>query len=216
MCMDLSGLCNPDSYLDENALTKHKPTIFIKGRRLYLRPIFRDDIQLFLRWTNDPDLRCLYLNRKTPIDESEGCGWVTEIHKRGDNVTLVICLNDERPIGLIALERLDWTNRVASTALVIGEKDLWGKGYGSEAKLLLLHYAFDTLNLRKIYATVYDFNERSKAYNKKCGYKVEGVQKQAIFQDGRYHDRILLAVFREDWFRVWTRFQKCGEIEANP
>ena len=202
----------PHLQLDENALAKQKRTIFIKGRRLYLRPVFRDDTQLFLRWANDPDLRSLYLNRKTPIDETEGCEWVMGLHKRSDNITLLICLNDGRPIGLIALERLDWNNRVATTAMVIGEKELWNKGYGSEAKLLLLHYAFDTLNLRKIYATVYDFNERSKAYNKKCGYKVEGVQKEAIFQDGRYHDRILLAVFRKDWLPIWTRFQKRGKI----
>ncbi len=83
-----------------------------------------------------------------------------------------------------------------------------GQGYGTEAKMLLLDYAFNTLNLRKVCSTVLAFNGRSQRYNEKCGYVVEGVQKAQVFRDGSYHDLILMAVFRDDWLPVWREYQK--------
>jgi RimJ/RimL family protein N-acetyltransferase len=90
---------------------------------------------------------------------------------------------------------------------MIGEKEYWGKGYGTEAKMLLLHYAFDTLNLRKICSSVISFNERSHKYSLKCGYKEEGRRKAQLFRDGKYWDEIQLAVFRKDWLLLWKKFQ---------
>jgi hypothetical protein len=53
---------------------------------------------------------------------------------------------------------------------------------------------------------------RTLLANKKCGYKVEGVQRQHVFKNGEYHDRILLAVFREEWLPIWKRFLKTGKV----
>ena len=74
--------------------------------------------------------------------------------------------------------------------------------------MLLLNYAFNTLNLRKIVSRVVSFNRRSKAYSEKCGYKVEGVLKKDIFKDGEYHDLICMAVFKDDWLPLWEKFRK--------
>jgi RimJ/RimL family protein N-acetyltransferase len=84
-------------------------------------------------------------------------------------VALVVCLNTGRAIGMTGIHRIDWKNRVGATESIIGEKQFWGKGYGTEAKMVLLHYALEPLNVRKICGTIYGFNERSQAYNRKCG-----------------------------------------------
>jgi RimJ/RimL family protein N-acetyltransferase len=193
-------------------MKKQNEVLFLKGKRLYLRPVLCGDLPLFLKWTNDPDVRWLYLKRCFPVDETEGGKWVADLHKRTDAVTLVICLNSGRAIGMMGIHSIDWKNRVGTSENVIGERQFWGKGYGTEAKMLLLHYAFNTLNLRKICGTIYGFNKRSQAYNKKCGYKVEGVQRQQVFTNGEYHDRILVGVFREEWLPIWKRFLKTGGV----
>jgi RimJ/RimL family protein N-acetyltransferase len=79
---------------------------------------------------------------------------------------------------------------------MIGEKEYWGKGYGTEAKMLLLDYAFNVLNLRKITSGVIAFNERSYNYSMRCGYKREGILKSHIYRDGKYWDVYQLAVFK--------------------
>lgn len=187
-------------------------SIFLRGHRLYLRTVRRDDLPLLLKWTNDPDLRDMYLRRHFPVDEIEAGEWIAHLHKRTDGVSLVICLNDGRPIGIIGVHSIDWKNRLGESETVIGEKEFWSNGYATEAKMILLHYAFDTLNLRKMHGAIYAFNKGSLAYNQKCGYQVEGVQRRHIFKNGEYHDRIVVAVFREDWLPIWERFQKTGRV----
>ncbi len=112
----------------------------------------------------------------------------------------------------MGIHRINWKDRTATTGAVIGEKAYWGKGYGSEAKKLLLDYAFNELNLRKICSGALAFNGRSQAYSKKCGYEVEGVLKQHIFKNGEYHDLVQLAVFKEQWLPLWKKFRKRGRM----
>jgi len=196
----------------ETAVKKPDHIVFLRGKRLYLRPVLLEDLPLFLKWVNDPDLRLLYMARASPIDEAEANEWLAHLHKRTDTISFVICTDEGRAIGLIGLHGIDWKSRVSSTENVIGEKEFWGKGYATEAKIVLLHYAFDTLNIHKIWGGIYSFNKASQAYNKKCGYKIEGVQRHQLFANGKYHDKILVAVFREDWLPVWKRFLKEGKV----
>jgi RimJ/RimL family protein N-acetyltransferase len=193
-------------------MDKHDDMMFLRGQRLYLRTVGREDIPLLLKCTNDPELRGLYLRRSFPVNEIEAAEWVAQLHRRTDAVSFVICLNNGQAIGMIGIYNIDWKNRLAETEIVIGEKQLWNQGYGSEAKMILLHYAFETLNLRKVHGAINAFNKSSQAYNQKCGYKVEGVQRLHVFRNGEYHDRILVAVFRDDWLPLWQKFQETGKV----
>lgn len=186
-------------------------TVFLRGRNVNLRPIEKEDVPLITRWVNDPDVRHL-VNHWLPSNKEEEAKWVDNLEKKKDtDIVLLIELADGRPIGLMGLHRINWRDRVATTGALIGEKDCWGRKLGSEAKMLLLHHAFRTMNLRKICSSVIAFNERSRRYSLRCGYKEEGVQKEHIFRDGKYWDMILLAVFQEDFDPIWERYQK-GEF----
>jgi RimJ/RimL family protein N-acetyltransferase len=110
------------------------------------------------------------------------------------------------PIGTMGIHGIDYRHGIATTGALIGEPEYWGKGYGSEAKMLLLEYAFNTLNLRKINSEVIAYNERSTQYSLKCGYKIEGRRRLEHFAKGEYWDVIQLAVFREDWQPLWEAF----------
>lgn len=103
---------------------------------------------------------------------------------------------------------INWQNRTAVTGAVIGEKNYWGKGYGTEAKMILLDYAFNTLNLRKITSSVKAFNKRSLAYSLHCGYVIEGRLRDQHFVGGRYWDDIILGLFKEQWLPHWQKFCK--------
>lgn len=179
------------------------PIEFLRGKRLYLRPIEEDDLPRCQRWINAPDVRRFLLSAR-PIDlEGERAWWRS--HDRSlqpKSIKLAIVLRDgHRHIGIVGLESIDWINRQGETGCLIGETDCWDQGYGSEAKELLLEYAFQTLNLNRINSHTLAFNERSAAYLRKTGYVEEGRARKAYFREGKYHDSILFGILREDWLK---------------
>jgi RimJ/RimL family protein N-acetyltransferase len=187
--------------------------VFLRGRRLYLRPPTKDDIPYCLRWMNDQEVN-QYLAAFLPFMEADELEWLERVHKNKerDLVFVIVDAKTKKPIGLMGIHEISWKDRRASTGAMIGEKSYWGNGYGTEAKMVLLNYAFNTLNLRKITSRVFAFNKRSKAYSEKCGYKVEAVLKQEVFKNGRYHDLIMMAVFKNGWMPLWEKFCKTGKI----
>lgn len=185
------------------------PVVFLKGKRIYLRPPTKADIPYFLRWFNDPEVR-QYLGLYLPMTEAEENNWIDELYKNQsrDIVLTIVDIKTDKPIGNMSIHEINSKNGTATTGATIGEKAFWNKGYGTEAKMLLLNYVFNSLNLRKVCSRVFDFNHRSLAYSKKCGYKIEGVLKKHNFKNGRYVDLVLMAVFREKWIPLWEKFRK--------
>jgi RimJ/RimL family protein N-acetyltransferase len=110
----------------------------------------------------------------------------------------------------MSIFRINWIDRTATTGAMIGNKKYWNNGYGTEAKMLLLKYAFETLGLRKIHSLAFAYNERSVNYSLKCGYKIIGRQKDEKFKFGKYHDVIMLEVFQDQWraaYDIWSKTQ---------
>ena len=101
---------------------------------------------------------------------------------------------------LIAVQHnIDWKNRKAVQGIFIGEKEYWGRGYGSDAIRALLGFAFREMNLHRVYLSVYDYNERAIRCYEKCGFRHEGRLRKARFSDGRYHDELMMGILREEF-----------------
>ncbi len=186
---------------------KAKPIVFLRGKRVVLRPILREDISLILRWINDPEVT-QYLKTYLPKMEANENEWINNLHKETDHNIMLMIVVEEKPIGIMGFNNIDWKDRIAITGAFIGEKEYWGKGYGTDAKMVLLDYAFNILNLRKICSSVICFNERSHAYLVKCGYVQEGTLAQQVYFQGRYWDEIIMAVFKENFMKLWEEYQK--------
>ena len=187
--------------------------VFLRGRKVILRPLDKEtDLEACQRWINDPEVR-QYLKRFLPTSKQTESEWLDSLGKKTDDIVLAIETLDGKFIGTMGLHKIDWKDRTAITGALIGDKTYWGKGYGTDAKMVLLDYAFNQLGLRKICSSVLPFNKRSLRYNLHCGYKVEGIQKKQIFRDGKYRDKLLLAVFQEDWLPIWEKYRRTGKIK---
>lgn len=186
-----------------------KEVVFLSGKIANLRPYNKErDLQNCQRWINDPELR-LYIKNTRPISlklEEEVLDKKSSETKTG--IFLIIETKGGKPVGVMSLEKINWTDRTATTGAFIGEKEYWGNGYGTDAKMILLDYAFNTLNLRKINSSAKTFNKRSLAYNMKCGYKIEGVSKKQHYCNGKYIDAIMIAVFKKDFLPIWRKYSK--------
>ena len=82
---------------------------------------------------------------------------------------------------------------------MIGNKDYWNKGYGTEAMTLLLKHGFETLNLNRIMLRVYDFNARAQRCYEKAGFVTEGQLRDALYVEGDYRDVLIMSVLRKEW-----------------
>jgi len=181
--------------------------VFLKGKKTVLRPISEHDIPLFLRWFNDPDVRP-YLMTIFPVTEGKERDWIENMNKKSETEVVLMIEAKGVPIGTMGIHAIDWRSGVGTTGAAIGEKQYWDKGYGTDAKMALLDYAFNTLNLRKIMTRVKAFNKRSIAYSLHCGYKVEGRLKEQVFAHGCYWDEVILGLFKKDWLPYWEKYVK--------
>ena len=176
----------------------------IYGKGLRLRAIEREDVPRFLRWFNDPEVRW-YLTMYRPLSQAEEERWVESLLSRRDDIVLAIEVREGDNwvhIGNIGLHKIDWKNRVAKLGIVIGERDYWGRGYGTEAIRTMLRYAFLELGLNRVELEVYDFNERAIRCYEKAGFVREGVRRQALYREGRFHDVILMGILQEEFMEV--------------
>jgi len=53
------------------------------------------------------------------------------------------------------------------------------------------------MNLHRVQLEVYDFNPRAMRCYEKCGFQVEGRQREALFRNGSYHDILIMGILRE-------------------
>jgi RimJ/RimL family protein N-acetyltransferase len=189
----------------------NREPIFLKGRMVNLRPFRRADIPTLTRWINNPEVR-QFLLTMLPQTEKQEEEWFNKLGSDDKNIVLAIETKDGILIGSMGIHRIDWKDRVAGTGALIGEREYWNKGYGTDAKMILLDYAFNTLNLHKICSSVYAFNKRSLHYSLHCGYKIEGRRRKHIFKRGRYWDLIELGLFKEEWLPIWRRYKKTGKV----
>jgi len=182
--------------------------VFRTGKRIYLRPLSREDVPNLTVWINNPEVHQFLTVRKPMLLEQEQA-WFDGLKDKDNQVIFAIVLKeDDQFIGVMGLHNIDNVNGTAVTGSFIGLKEHWSKGYGTEAKMLVLDFAFNALNLRKICSVVFGFNGRSKRALEKSGYKVEGIRKKQVFKAGKYCDEFQLAVFKKDFLPLWRKFKK--------
>lgn len=121
-------------------------------------------------------------------------------HERPNSVHLMIhTVADDQVIGFIGLAGIDWVHGSAWVGIGIGDPAFWGKGYGTEAMQLLLHYAFDELNLFRVNLVVFEYNERAMRSYIKSGFVVEGRARNMFMREGRRWDFIYMGILRDEW-----------------
>jgi RimJ/RimL family protein N-acetyltransferase len=174
----------------------------IKGEKVALIPIKRENIDHYLKWLNDPEITQYLISAFLPLTRDQEEAWFDNRKNRENSIIFsIIVLQDngqEVLIGNCGIE-IDWKNRVGECGIVIGEKDYHGKGYGTKAMELLIQYVFDRLNLHRVQLRTFDFNIRAYKSYKKIGFFEEGRLRNAIFENGTYHDVICMGLLRKEW-----------------
>lgn len=184
------------------------------GKRVCLRPIEREDLEKFVRFFADPEVRS-HLDMVLGLSNAQEIAWFEEQLRQPPleqpfAVDLVQGTERPRLIGGAGLRAFDWRNRSAELGLVIGDKAMWGQGFGTEITRLLLRHAFFTLNLHRVWLRVFVDHVRAQKVYEKVGFVVEGRQRDGDFRNGRYRDVLVCSLLAREWR------QRVGEPDPPP
>ena len=113
-------------------------------------------------------------------------------------------LSEDQLIGFLGLFNPAWAHGDCWVSIGLGEREAWGKGYGTDAMRIALRYAFAELNLHRVTLGVFEYNPRAIRSYEKAGFKHEGRERQVIHRDGQRCDALVMGILHEDWARMQT------------
>lgn len=166
-----------------------------------LRELAREDVPLVNRWRQDRDLVDGLGAAARYISEEVDHAWFDEyLRRRGTDVRCAVLVDGEpEPVGLVSLTGIDSVHRRAELHLLIGRRDLHGRGIGTEATRLMLKHGFGDLNLHRIFLSVLAHNVAAIRVYEKAGFVREGVAREAAYKRGRYDDMVQMAMLDREF-----------------
>jgi RimJ/RimL family protein N-acetyltransferase len=173
----------------------------IKGEKVILRALKREDLQL--QWAFNNDLEIEVLGGGDPPEpqslERLEAEFDASTQKGGRDGTSFAIEADGKYIGGCGLFHFDQIAHTCEMGIGIGDRAYWGHGYGRDAIRVLLDYAFRLRNLHKVWLTVNSDNERAIRSYERCGFVEEGRLRKHVWNNGRYIDLVYMGVLREEW-----------------
>jgi RimJ/RimL family protein N-acetyltransferase len=110
-------------------------------------------------------------------------------------------LAEDKLIGFIVLW-LDLIHAEVWVGIGIGERDYWGKGYGTEAMKLGVQYAFMELGAQRVSLGLFEYNLRALKSYEKVGFRLEGRTRQDMLREGRRTDSLWMGILRDEWLQM--------------
>jgi ribosomal-protein-alanine N-acetyltransferase len=180
-------------------MTSMASDLILKGETIFLRPLTLADVnQNYLSWLQDEEVMQGIATSGYTI---ENLRTYVEIRVSDPTVAFFGIFDNKtnKHIGNVKLDFHDTEANVSELGLLIGDKDQWGKGVGSEACRLAIEYGFKSMKLRKIYLAVYESNPHAKKLYEKIGFITEGVLRKHVAVKGQYVDKYLMGLFKEEF-----------------
>ncbi|AYO30549.1 N-acetyltransferase [Biomaibacter acetigenes] len=159
----------------------------IEGEKINLRNVDVSDFTKIIEWHQNQLLT--YLAGKRLPKNIDECN---ERYLKKSLLNHILAIEDKSGnfLGEIEISHIQWKEKMAELFMYIGEENLWGKGYGTEALSVFINYIFNTKGFKTIYLRVYENNKRAIRCYEKCGFKKKGILK---FKNQKIHsDNLIL------------------------
>ena len=174
----------------------------LTGRRVCLRPFGKKDATYIQKWSNDAGLRRL-IGEVASMSRAETEKFYKELRNDKDRAWYVIVLKrNDRVIGEAGLLRMFKPWRTTDMTIIIGEKDAWRKGYGTEAGNLLLDYAFNQLGFHRVSIGVVGLNKGALRFWESLGFKKEGVERDGYYYNNKYSDFVMMSILEDEFKKI--------------
>ncbi len=179
-------------------------TDLLKGKFVRLTAVEPKEIaEMTAYWNQDSEyLRFAMLNPANQYSVKKLTAWAEkDLEKDAKDFLFfgIRKLDSDRLIGSCGFSDEIFPHAEAFVGIGIGERELWSKGLGTDAMMVLLRYGFEELNLRRVSLSVTGNNDRAIRSYEKAGFVIEGRQRGCVLRDNQRQDEVFMGILREEW-----------------
>lgn len=180
---------------------EQKKMYFFENQNIGLRTLEISDVDgNYFNWFNDKDVCKYNSHHRYTMTKYELEEYVRKINGSRTELVLAVELKEEKVhIGNISLQSINYIDRSAEIAFLMGEKAYWNKGYATEAAVMLINHAFEQLGLQRIYFGTSEENAGMQKIGKKLNFKQEGIRRKALYKNGNFQDIYEYGLLKEEW-----------------
>lgn len=181
----------------------------LRGTLIRLRAVEpRNLAEAIAQWNQDSEyLRLLDSDACNPASVKKITEWIqTDQEKDPPRFYLfgIHTLEDGRLVGLTDLDSASYPHQDAYVGIGIGDREFWSRGYGTDAMKVVLRFAFQELNLRRVTLNTFEYNPRAIRSYEKAGFVHEGRARGFLHRDGKRWDLIYMGILRDEWLAIDT------------
>jgi RimJ/RimL family protein N-acetyltransferase len=174
-----------------------------KGKKITLRAIEQSDLELLHKWSNNPEINYQLGGWHFPSSQQNQQKWFESLSVKSNDQRFAIETEDDGLIGMANLVSVNWKDRNAFHGMLLGDKEIRGKGYGVDTIMTISKYAFEELGLKRLDGSMISYNKASLGvYLNKCGWKQEGLKKDYYFRKNEWWDQVIVGISSEDYFAL--------------
>ena len=175
--------------------------VFIDGTKVYLRALVKGDLEgNYVHWFDDEEVCRNNSHHRFPYSLEQLDEYISVANSSKNRLVLAVIHKDDKVhIGNISLQDIDYINRTAEIAFILGEKQYWGMGYMREAGKLIITHGFNSLNLNRVYCGTFSSNVGMQKLASTLGFKEEGRRREAVFKNNQYVDIIEYGLLKSEW-----------------
>jgi RimJ/RimL family protein N-acetyltransferase len=172
--------------------------------KLILRAFNISDAENVYNWMLDPQIQELISTGTYFASKDYVKKWIEDKIFSKSDIYLAVCDKDnEIIIGYLSINNIDFRNRKAEWGgMIIGDKNYWGKGVGTEAARLMLKFVFEELNINLFWAFWIEENYASIKIGEKIGFKKIGLLPQSIYKNNKYHNQLIMYMLKDDYLNI--------------
>ena len=172
----------------------------LRGKKASLRPMKPKEVELIHKWANNPDVIPHWYGKKMSLKEIKD-DWKPHYFNDNDPYSgrCFAIEVDDKPIGMVNYNEIDKDNQKVEIDIIIGERNNWNKGYGTDALKTLISYLFKKFKINRIWLAPYLSNPRAIRAYEKVGFRREGILRENSFINGKFVDDVMLSVIRREF-----------------
>ncbi len=172
-----------------------------KSRMTLLRTYVESDLEHWMQWFNDEEI-VQYLCLETPYTSEDAENYFEKRKTSFDGLYFTVSdRNTREPIGTASVKAksCDVHSHVGDLAICLGEKQLWGQGYGTEIVRELLSIGFGILGFQKISLQVFKENIAALRMYERCGFQTVGEAKKEVKKKNKLYDLSNMELLKSEW-----------------
>lgn len=164
----------------------------LSGTNAILRKVRAEDVEGFFALVSDPEIHEMFGGSRDTYRPMTRESAEAMVKRLSDHRFAWVIEHATKVIGEARLDRIDTQDRRASFAIGILDPKYLGRGIGVEAIRLVLRFAFAQLKLHRV--SVRAYNHRAIRAYQKCGFVIEGREREAAWVNAQWHDDVVMGL----------------------